>query len=130
VDGVPAEYEDLLASKFATFATIDDAGFPQLTEVWFLAEDGEVKISLNKTRRKTSNLVARPECSLFILDLGNPFRYLELRGRARVADDDGSFAARVGAKYDADLATWDRPGDTRVVVTIDPVKIHPVDMSH
>jgi PPOX class probable F420-dependent enzyme len=129
MDGVPASHEDLLESKFATFGTIDDDGFPQLTEVWFLAEDGEVKISLNKTRRKTSNLATRPECSLFVLDLANPFRYLEIRGRARVTDDDGSFAKRVGAKYDADLAAYDSPGETRVVVTIDPVKIHPVDMS-
>jgi hypothetical protein len=38
-------------------------------------------------------------------------------------------ATRVGAKYDADLAAYDAPEDERLVVTIDPVKIHPVDMS-
>jgi len=126
---VPAAFRDLLDAKFATFATVDDAGFPQLTEVWFLAEDDAVKLSLNSTRRKTHNLQARPECSLFVLDLQNPFRYLEIRGRARIAPDDGSFAERVGAKYDADLAAYDRPGDSRVVVTIDPVRVHAVDMS-
>jgi hypothetical protein len=35
----------------------------------------------------------------------------------------------VGAKYDADLKAHDKPGESRVVVTIDPVKIHSVDMS-
>ena len=130
MEGVPAAFEDLLEAKFATFATIDGAGFPQMTEVWFLHEDGRVKISLNKTRRKTHNLAVRPECSLFILDLGNPFRYLEVRGRAEIAPDDGSFAKRVGAKYDTDLAVYDTPGVARVVVTIDPVKVHPVDLSH
>jgi hypothetical protein len=130
MDGVPASHEDLLDAKFATFATIDDDGLPQLTEVWFLVEDGRVKLSLNGTRRKTANLGTRPECSLFILDLQNPFRYLEIRGRAQLAaDDDGSFAKKVGAKYDADLAAYDRPGESRVVVTIDPVKVYPVDMS-
>jgi PPOX class probable F420-dependent enzyme len=129
VPDVPDSHRDLLDGQFSTFATIDDAGFPHLTEVWFLYEDGDVKLSLNTSRVKTRNLERRPECSLFLLDLGNPYRYLELRGRARVEPDaGGAFAARVGAKYGADLQAYDRPGDSRVVVTIEPVRIRPVDM--
>jgi PPOX class probable F420-dependent enzyme len=127
---IPDSHRDLLDAQFATLATIDDGGFPQLTEVWFLYEDGEVKLSLNTSRAKTRNLERRPECNLFLLDLGNPYRYLELRGRARLEPDaDGAFAARVGAKYGADLQAYDAPGDTRVVVTIEPVRVRPVDMS-
>ena len=40
----PASYRDLLDEQVATLATIDDDGFPQLTEVWFLYEDGELKV--------------------------------------------------------------------------------------
>jgi hypothetical protein len=83
---------------------------------------------LNETRRKTRNLAERPACSVLILDLQNPYRYLEVRGRARLEPDDGSFAARVGEKYGADLSAHDGPGESRVVVTVDPVKVHPVDM--
>jgi PPOX class probable F420-dependent enzyme len=126
----PASHSDLLNAQVATLATIDDQGFPQATEVWFLLDDGELKISLNDSRRKTKNLVERPQCSLLILDLENPYRYLEVRGTAHIApDDDYSFAKKVGAKYDADLNDHDKPGESRVVVTIDPVKIHAVDMS-
>ena len=125
----PDSHRDLLDGQFGSFATIDDDGFPQVTEVWFLYEDGEVRISLNTTRKKTRNLAARPQCSLFLLDLANPFRYLEIRGNAQIEpDDDFTFAGRVGAKYGADLHAYDQAGDTRVVVTIEPVKIHPVDM--
>ncbi len=125
----PESHADLLEGQVASLATIDDNGFPQLTEVWFLHEDDELKLSLNTSRRKTRNLVARPQCSLLLLDLANPYRYLEVRGRAHVEpDDDYEFAARVGAKYGADLKVHDRPGESRVVVTIEPVKIHPVDM--
>jgi PPOX class probable F420-dependent enzyme len=124
----PDSHRDLLDAHVGTLATIDDGGFPQLTEVWFLHEDGELKVSLNGSRAKTRNLEQRPQCSLLLLDLQNPYRYLEVRGRARIEPDDGSFAARVGKKYDADLAQYDRPGDTRVVVTIEPVKIHAVAM--
>ncbi|HEX3806484.1 MAG TPA: PPOX class F420-dependent oxidoreductase [Gaiellaceae bacterium] len=128
--GFPDSHRDLLDAQFATLATVGGDGLPQLTEVWFLYDDGDVKISLNTSRAKTKNLQARPECSLLILDLQNPYRYLELRGRARIEpDDDYAFASKVGAKYDADLKVHDRPGETRVAVTIDPVTIHAVDMS-
>jgi PPOX class probable F420-dependent enzyme len=126
----PDSHRDLLDSEVATLATIDPRGFPQLSEVWFLFDDGEVKISLNTARLKTRNLQARPECSLFILDLANPYRYLEIRGRARIEpDEDYAFAAKVGAKYGG-VEFWkmDQPGQLRTVVTIEPVNVWPVNM--
>ncbi len=127
----PESHRDLLDAQFATLATIGKDGGPQLTEVWFLFEDGEVKISLNDARLKTKNLAARPLCSLFILDLANPFRYLDVRGTAKFEpDDDYAFAERVGAKYGgADLRDHDGPDDKRVVVTIEPSNVFAVDMS-
>jgi PPOX class probable F420-dependent enzyme len=128
----PDSHSDLLQAQVASLATIGSNGFPQLTEVWFLLDDdGELKLSLNTSRQKTRNLRKRPQCSLLILDLENPYRYLEVRGNARIeADDDYLFAGKVGAKYSADLKVHDRPGDGRVVVTIEPVNIYPVDMSN
>jgi PPOX class probable F420-dependent enzyme len=128
---IPAAFTDLLEAQFATLATIGGDGGPQLTEVWFLFEDGRVKISLNDSRLKTKNLRERPLCSLFILDLANPFRYLDLRGTAVLEpDDDYGFADRVGVKYGgADLREHDGPGERRVVVTIEPANVFAVDMS-
>jgi PPOX class probable F420-dependent enzyme len=127
----PDSHRDLLDTQVGTLATIDDDGYPQLSEVWFLLDDGELKTSLNTTRHKTKNLSKRPECSLLIVDLRNPYRYLEVRGRAHLEpDDDYAFARKVGAKYGgADLKEHDQSGESRVVVTIEPVKIHAVDMS-
>jgi PPOX class probable F420-dependent enzyme len=127
----PDSHRDLLDAQFATLATLGKDGGPQLTEIWFLFEDGEVKISLNDSRLKTKNLIARPQVSLFILDLANPFRYLDVRGTAKVEpDDDYSFADSVGAKYGgADLREHDAPGEQRVVVTIEPTNVFAVDMS-
>ena len=125
----PDSHRDLLDGHVATLGTIDDEGFPQLTEVWFLYDEGELRLSLNSGRRKTRNLERRPRCSLFLLDLQNPYRYLEVRGRARVEPDTGGvFAAKVGAKYGVDLQEYDQPGESRVVVTIEPLKVHPVTM--
>jgi PPOX class probable F420-dependent enzyme len=126
----PASHRDLLEAQFASLATIGPDGLPQLTEIWFLHDDGELKLSLNTSRRKTRNLRRRPQCSLLILDLENPYRYLEVRGNARIEpDDDYAFARLVGAKYDADLSVHDGPGDSRVVVTVEPANVYAVDMS-
>jgi PPOX class probable F420-dependent enzyme len=129
---VPESHRDLLDGPFATLATVGPDGRPQVSEVWFLADDDAVRVSLNVTRQKTRNLVANPVISLFLLDLAKPLRYLELRGDAEVTpDDDYSFADRLAAKYGegVDLREMDGPGQTRVVVTVKPVRIVAVDLS-
>ncbi len=126
----PDSHQDLLEGQFASLATIGADGFPQLTEIWFLHDDGELKLSLNDARLKTRNLHKRPQCSLLLLDLHNPYRYVEVRGTARIEPDaDYEFARRLGAKYDADLSDHDKPSETRVVVTIEPANVYAVDMS-
>jgi PPOX class probable F420-dependent enzyme len=126
----PKSHRDLLEARFASLATLGRDGFPQVTEVWFLFDEGELKLSLNTSRLKTRNLRRRPQCSLLLLDLENPYRYLEVRGNARLEpDDDYTFARKVGAKYNADLSQHDRPGERRAVVTLDPVNVYAVDMS-
>jgi PPOX class probable F420-dependent enzyme len=122
---IPDSHRDLLDQPVATLGTVDPEGRPQLTEVWFLAEDGHVKFSLNTSRQKVRNLQSRPACSVLLLDLANPYRYVEIRGDAVLEpDDDYAFADRVGAKYGADLRTNDQPGDRRVVVTVRPARVH------
>jgi PPOX class probable F420-dependent enzyme len=126
----PDSHRDLLDAQVASLATIGGDGFPQMTELWFLHDDDELKLSLSDARLKTRNLVRRPKCSLMILDLQNPYRYLVVRGNARIEpDDDYAFAERLGAKYSADVKVHDQPGDKRLVVTIEPTNVYAVDMS-
>ena len=125
---VPESHQDLLQSSVASLATVGPDGHPQLTEVWFLYEDGSISMSLNTGRQKTKNLTARPQCSLLILDLAVPERYIEVRGDVEITADDGSFVKKVGVKYSTDLSAYDQPGDERVVVRIVPEKIRAVDM--
>jgi PPOX class probable F420-dependent enzyme len=126
----PASHRDLLDGQVASLATIGRNGFPQVTELWFLHDDGEIKLSLNSSRLKTRNLQRDPKCSVLLLDLANPYRYLEVRGNAQVEPDDNyEFADKLGAKYGADVKVHDGPGESRVVVTIQPVNVYPVDMS-
>ena len=117
-------------AQFATLATVGASGRPQQSVVWFLAEGDDIRISLSSGRQKTVNLQKNPACSLLILDPGNSFRYLEVRGQAKVTtDEDYVFATKVGAKYGADLRQYDAPGEARLIVTIVPERVRAVDMS-
>jgi PPOX class probable F420-dependent enzyme len=129
---VPDSHRDLLEGQVLTLATVGEDGYPQVSEVWFVVEDGQVAMSLNTRRQKVKNLETEPACTVLLLDLQNPYRYLEIRGTAVVApDDDRAFAEKVGAKYNADLRELDAPGDRRVTVRLVPVPVHvnAVDMS-
>ena len=108
----------------ATLATVGSNGYPQMSEVWFLAEADTIRISLNSSRQKTKNLMNRPACGLLLLDLTDPSRYLELRGDAEIEPDpDYAFADRVAAKYGTDLRSMDQPGESRVVVTLRATRV-------
>lgn len=121
---IPDSHRDLLNAQVAVLGTIGASGRPQLSGVWFLAEDDTVRFSLNTSRQKAKNLQTDPKASVLIFDEKTPYRYLELRGDAEIAPDpDYAFADKVGAKYNADLRDRDQPGDTRVVVTIHPTRV-------
>jgi PPOX class probable F420-dependent enzyme len=125
----PESHRDLLSTDIAILATNGPDGFPQVTALWFLFDEGTLKISLNTARRKVRNLQQHPVCTLFILDRANPTRYLEARARAELSPDaDYAFADKVGKKYGANLREMDRPGESRVVVTLHPVRINAVDI--
>jgi PPOX class probable F420-dependent enzyme len=126
---IPSSHRDLLDGQFATLGTVGPDGRPQLTEVWFLADGETIGISLSTTRQKTKNLMANPVVSAILVDLANPYRYLEIRGEAEITPDPNySFADRLGAKYGANLRDFDQPGEERVVVTIRPVRVNAVNM--
>jgi PPOX class probable F420-dependent enzyme len=121
---IPDSHKDLLSAQVGVLGTIGASGRPQLSATWFLAEGDTVKFSLNTTRQKVKNLQADPKVSFIITGPENPYKYVELRGDAVISpDDDYAFADKVGAKYGADLRNMDKPGESRVVITINPTRV-------
>ncbi|MGC8510368.1 MAG: PPOX class F420-dependent oxidoreductase [Acidimicrobiales bacterium] len=126
---IPASHRDLLDAATAVLATVGPDGRPQLSAVWFLAEDGAIRLSLSTSRQKVRNLRANPAMTLFVLDPATPTRYLEVRGDALIEDDPHyALADRVGRKYDVDLRAFDVEGATRVAVTLHPTRVNAVDL--
>ena len=129
---IPATHRDLLDSKVGILATFGKDGYPQVTALWFLFdnEDGMVKLYLNTTRQKIKNLRHNQECTFFILDRANPLRTLEIRARADIKPDpDYNFVGKFDEKYGADIRQMDPPGQSRVLVTLFPVRVNATDLS-
>jgi len=99
-----------------------------VTALWFLLDqDGTIKLSLNTARQKVKNLQANPNCTFFVIDPSNPYRTLEIRAKAELTPDpEYQFADKVAKKYgsDIDLRKNDKPGETRVVVSLQPTKVN------
>jgi PPOX class probable F420-dependent enzyme len=123
---IPDSHKDLITAPVAVLATNGADGFPQVSALWFLYDDSGLRLSLNTVRQKVKNMQQRPEVTLFIIDPANPYRTLEIRARAEISPDPAyEFATRVGNKYGGvDMRSNDSPGDTRVVVTLHPVKVN------
>lgn len=124
---IPESHRSLLDTcQIVVLGTIGPDGFPQMSAVWFALDDAGMPVmSLNTTRQKVRNLQRHPECSLLFVDPASPYRTLEIRARAEMQPDpDYEVADTVGAKYNADLRTRDKPGESRVAVRFTPVKVN------
>lgn len=124
---IPETHRDLLENnQIVMLATIGPNGEPQVTALWFLYEDGKVKMSINEYRQKLKNLRRDPRASALFVDPANPYKTLEIRGTVEIEpDSEYVFASRVGAKYGGtDMRKMDKPGEMRSMVTLIPEKVH------
>lgn len=90
---IPAEFHDLFLDKkraFLYLATSMPDGSPQVTPVWFDADETHILINTAKDRVKEKNMRARPRVALCIQDPANPYRYLQIRGRVVEITTDGA----------------------------------------
>lgn len=121
---IPEGFDDLLASKaLAHVATIGPHGEPQSTPVWFIWDGTQLRIGQTEGQQKLKNLRRDPRIALSIVDLANPYRYLEIRGRVVVEepDPDGAFLRQMSVKYIGDESFQGEAGGVNLVVVIEPV---------
>jgi PPOX class probable F420-dependent enzyme len=120
---------EILANTTGVLGTLDAAGRPQLTVVWFIVRDGHVWISINAKRQKARNLRTNDQVSFLVTHTGSADYFAEIRGTAvLLADDDYAMADVIGAKYGADFRSFDQAGDGRFIVDITPTKVIVTDV--
>lgn len=123
---VPESHRDLLQAPLtATLTTIDGAGRPQSTAVWYLVdESGRLKGSITSDRQKFKNLSGNANCVLFVIDPSNPYRTLEIRAVAELeADPRKATVAEFAAHYGVDEAALMRADEERYTVFFRPRRI-------
>lgn len=125
---IPDTHRELAESAgTAILSTLGPDGFPQTTAVGYWLDGDVFRISVSTDKQKLKNLQRTPECSVFIIDFSNPYRTLEVRGRADViADDDYEWAAKIAESRGstADVIRKLTPaGERRFSIAVHPVKV-------
>lgn len=96
-------------------------GHPQVTAIWVIRDGDTVVTSLAGVRQKLKNLQARLQATVFVVDPGNPYRTLEIRGDVEIKPDpDLTTLGKVLAAYGTGLASFSGPLEDRNTVTLHP----------
>ncbi|MCM3922982.1 PPOX class F420-dependent oxidoreductase [Frankia sp. AiPs1] len=126
---IPETHRDLAQNaEVAILTTLGPDGAPQTTAVGYLLDDGVFRISVSSDKQKLKNLQRTPQVSLFLLDITNVYRTVEVRGTAEVIlDDDYTFAAKIAesrGRTADDIRKLTPPGEHRYCIAVTPAKIN------
>jgi PPOX class probable F420-dependent enzyme len=121
----PTDFLDLLRDETKALlylATIMPDGTPQLSPVWFSAEEEYVLINTNEGRAKDRNMKARPRVAMVIQDPTDQDRYLGIRGEVVGFTREGAdeHINRLSLKYYGKPWT-PREGQRRIIYRIKPL---------
>ncbi|MFC5722581.1 PPOX class F420-dependent oxidoreductase [Streptomyces gamaensis] len=113
---------------FATVATVQPDGSPQLSVTWIKRDGDDLLFSTTVGRRKEQNLRRDPRVTVMINPPNAPYTYAEVRGTATVTTDGGpqlidELARKYTGKDYADFNPAAKEDAQRVVVRIAPRKV-------
>src|SRR3954451_6399293 len=95
----PAVRELLEKPNHAVLSTLNKDGSVHSAVVWLNVEDGNVAINSARGRAWPTNLERDPRATLVVLDEGNPYEYVEIKGRAAEADGAEDHIDALAQKY-------------------------------
>jgi PPOX class probable F420-dependent enzyme len=126
---IPQSHQDLIKDEIKAYAILSTTmkdGTPQVTPIWFNAQDGFILINSVRGRVKDRNMRKSPQVALVILDPINPYRYVQIRGKVVEITTQGAEAHihELSRKYTGQDFTI-QPGDTRVKYKIMPEHVTP-----
>ena len=119
---VPDSHLDIVNSGGVSYvATVCPDGLVSITPVSAIWDGAHVKFSTKKGRGKYNNLLSDGRISACMQHATDPFRYLEIKGRARIEDDhDRAFVDSIARRFmGVDRYPSDKPGEERVIIIID-----------
>ncbi|MFJ6784959.1 PPOX class F420-dependent oxidoreductase [Streptomyces yangpuensis] len=116
------------APLFATVATIQPDGSPQLSVTWLMRDGDALLISTTEGRRKEQNLRRDPRITVMINPPDAPYTYAEVRGTAELSTEGGQelineLSRKYTGKDYGDFNPASVDDAPRVVVRVVPRKV-------
>jgi PPOX class probable F420-dependent enzyme len=118
-----SEVRKLLSEpNHAVVSTFNADGSILSTVVWISAEDGTVAVNSAKGRLWPTNLERDPRITALVYEAGNPYNYVEIRGRASATTDgaDEHINALTKKYINQDEYPFRQPGEQRIKFVIEP----------
>jgi PPOX class probable F420-dependent enzyme len=117
--------KDLLDRKvFASFATLNPDGGPQLSTMWVTRDGEDVLVGTLRGRQKERNLRRDNRVSLMLTDPEDGESYVEIRGMATFTETGArELMNELSQKYRGEPFPVEPPEKVRVVVRITPTKV-------
>ena len=112
--------------EFATLATLQPDGQPQLSVVWVARDGHDLLMSTVRGRQKHRNLGRDPRATVLVYPKANPYSYVEVRGTVTITEQGGrELIDRLNLEYTGgDRYTMDDGIDNiRVVIRLTPSKV-------
>jgi PPOX class probable F420-dependent enzyme len=108
--------------NFAVVATVNPDGSPQSSVVWVDWDGENVLFNTTRPRAKGRNLSRDPRVSITVFDRENPYRYVEVAGKAEFEDEGANeHIHKLSHKYNGQ----DYPdANGRVIVRVHPDRVH------
>lgn len=108
--------------NFAHVATVMADGTPQTTPVWIDRDGDTLVFNTAKGRAKHRNLERDPRVAVSIVDGDDPYRYLQVRGRAEFIEEGADdHIDKMAKKYlGKDEYPFRKTGEQRIIVRIRP----------
>jgi PPOX class probable F420-dependent enzyme len=121
---VPETFREILEKvAFAHLATLMPDGSPQVNPVWFEFDGRVVRVNSARGRQKDRNMRRDPRIALSVQDPGNPYHFVQIRGRVTHIEEAGAdeHIDRLAKRYlGVDGYPHRQPGEVRVIYTVEP----------
>ena len=127
---IPERLSDLLSPEkkaFASLALTLANGSPQVTPIWFGWDGTHIILNTARGRVKDKVMRRRGKVALSIVDPGDPYRYLQIRGRVVDETEEGAYdvICDLRLKYRGDRDYPKNPGEVRVTYKVLPEQVFP-----
>jgi PPOX class probable F420-dependent enzyme len=109
----------------AVISTLLPDGSVHSTVVWVDVLDGKVAVNTAVGRQWPTNLENDPRITVVVYDQGNPYEYVEVRGRATGRTEGADeHIDRLAKKYlDADTYPFRQQGEQRITYVVDADRV-------